>query len=321
MTNPTPSDAPTMRAIVAHTAGGPEVLDLESVALPSPGPTEVLVRVNAAGVNPADWKNRRSGNLVPPPQTPGWDIAGVIAELGVGVTRFAVGDRVFGMPRFPNEASAYAEYVTSPSRHLARTPDALTDVEAAALPLAGLTAYQALVDTAQISRGTRLLVLAAAGGVGHLAVQIAKAHGAYVVGTARARHHRRLAELGADELIDYTEHAVADRVADVDVVLDLVGGDAGAEALPALRDDGLFINIPSGRDAEHLREIAAGRVRIANLLVEPDSGGLEALACMVDDGRLRPHVSQTFALERAAEAHEVSEHRRTAGGKLVLITH
>ena len=170
------------------------------------------MRTVAAGVNPVDWKVRaRGGFLGEPPFTVGWDVAGVVEEIGFGVTRFSVGDRVFGMPRFPREAAAYAEYVTSPSRQLAPIPDGLDDVEAGALPLAGLTAWQALVETADVRPGQRVLVLAAAGGVGHLAVQIAKARGAYVLGTARAEKHAFLVDLGVDEPIDYTSENVAER--------------------------------------------------------------------------------------------------------------
>src|SRR5262245_14017889 len=211
----------TMRAIRQETLGGPEGLELVEVPIPSPTPTEVLVRNAAAGVNPVDWKVRaRGGFLGEPPFTVGWDVAGVVEEVGVGVTRFSVGDRVFGMPRFPHEAAAYAQFVTSPSRQLARIPDSLDDIGAAALPLAGLTAWQALVETADIRPGKRVLVLGAAGGVGHLAVQVAKARGAVVLGTAREDKHAFLAELGVDEAIDYTSESVADRVRDVDVVLD-----------------------------------------------------------------------------------------------------
>ncbi|HEU0057693.1 MAG TPA: NADP-dependent oxidoreductase, partial [Gaiella sp.] len=152
----------TMRAIRQRSLGGPEVLELVDVPRPEAGPTEVLVRVAAAGVNPVDWKVRaRGGFLGEPPFTVGWDVAGVVEELGRGVTRFAPGDRVFGMPRFPREAAAYAEYVTAPSRQLARTPDGLGDVEAAALPLAGLTGWQALVETAGVGPTSRVLILAA----------------------------------------------------------------------------------------------------------------------------------------------------------------
>jgi len=308
----------TMRAIRQRTLGGPEVLELTEVPRPEAGPTEVLVRVTAAGVNPVDWKTRASGGFLgQPPFTVGWDVAGVVEAVGRGVTRFATGERVFGMPRFPREAAAYAEYVTSPSRQLARIPERLRDVEAAALPLAGLTAWQALVETADVQPGQRVLILAAAGGVGHLAVQIAKARGAYVIGTTRSAKHPFLTELGADETIDYTSEAVEERVRDVDVVLDLVGGETGRGALPALGDGGLFITVPSGTGVEPLRELAGDRVRVTGILVEPDRAGMEAIAELAAAGAVRAHVARTFPLEQASLAHELGETGRTQG-KLVL---
>ena len=308
-----------MRAIRQQTLGGPEVLELVDVPRPVPGPTEVLVRVAAAGVNPVDWKTRtRGGVLGEPPFTVGWDVAGVVDEVGAGVTRFAPGDRVFGMPRFPAEAACYAEYVASPSRQLASIPQRLTDVEAAALPLAGLTAWQALVETAAVGEGTRVLILGAAGGVGHLAVQVAKARGAYVLGTARASKHAFLTGLGVDEAVDYTTENVAERTEDVDVVLDLVGGEEGLDVLPALRDGGIFVLAPSFSALEALRGQAGDRVRVTGILVEPDRAGLESLAALVEAGKLRPHVERTFPLEQAAEAHRLGEQGRTTG-KLVLV--
>jgi NADPH:quinone reductase-like Zn-dependent oxidoreductase len=309
----------TMRAIRQQVLGGPEVLELTEVRRPEPGPTEVLVRVNAAGVNPVDWKTRaRGGFLGEPPFTVGWDVAGVVEAVGRGVTRFEPGERVFGMPRFPLEAAAYAEYVTSPSRQLARIPGGLDEVEAAALPLAGLTAWQALVETADIQPGQRVLILAAAGGVGHLAVQIAKARGAFVIGTARSAKHAFLAELGADETIDYSTEAVEERAGAVDVVLDLVGGESSRNALAALRDGGIFITVPSGDSVQPLRELARGRVRVTGILVEPDRAGLEAIAVLAATGALRAHVAETFPLEQAGRAHELGETGRTQG-KVVLI--
>ena len=307
-----------MRAISQATLGGPEVLELVEMPRPDPAPTEVLVRVTAAGVNPVDWKVRAGGGFLgQPPFTVGWDVAGVVEELGRGVTRFQAGDRVFGMPRFPKEAAAYAEYVTSPSRQLARTPESIGDVEAAALPLAGLTAWQALVETADVQPGQRVLILGAAGGVGHLGVQIAKARGAHVIGTARSGKHAFLHELGIDEAIDYTSEWIGDRIRDVDVVLDLVGDEASPGALSLLRDGGLFIAVPSGAGVERLRELAGGRVRVTGILVEPDRAGLEAIAELVTSGALRVHVERTFPLAHAAEAHELGETGRTQG-KLVL---
>jgi NADPH:quinone reductase-like Zn-dependent oxidoreductase len=307
-----------MRAITQRTLGGPEVLELVDVPQPEPGPTEVLVRAAAAGVNPVDWKVRlRGGFLGDPPFTVGWDVAGTVEKLGPGVTRFAVGDRVFGMPRFPKQAACYAEYVTSPSRQLARTPEGLSDVEAAALPLAALTAWQALVEAADVQPGQRVLVLGAAGGVGHFAVQIAKARGAHVIGTARSAKHAFLGELGADEAVDYTEESVEEVVGDIDVVLDLVGDESTTRAVVTLRDGGLFILVPSAASLDSLREAAGDRVRLTGILVEPDRAGLEAIAGLVESGDLRPHVSATFPLEEAARAHEGGETGRTQG-KLVL---
>jgi NADPH:quinone reductase-like Zn-dependent oxidoreductase len=319
--DPEPGSAerqPTMLAVRQRSLGGPEVLGIVEIPRPSPGPTEVLVRVSAAGVNPVDWKTRaRGGFLGEPPFTVGWDVAGVVGDVGRGVTRFEPGDRVFGMPRFPHEAGCYAEYVTSPSRQLAATPESLGDVEAAALPLAGLTAWQALVETADVQPGQRVLVLAAAGGVGHLAVQIAKARGAHVLGTARAEKHAFLAELGVDEAIDYTTEVVAERAREVDIVLDLVGGDSSLDALPALRDGGTFVSVPSSAGLDALLEAATGRVRVTGILVEPDRAGLETLAELVRRGDLGVEIAATFPLEEAAKAHELGETGRTRG-KVVL---
>lgn len=294
------------------------MLELAEVPQPEPAPTEVLVRVTGAGVNPVDWKTRARGAFLgEPPFTVGWDVAGVVEALGRGVTRFAVGDRAFGMPRFPYEAAAYAEYVAAPSRQLARTPVGLGDLEAAALPLAGLTAWQALVETADVQTGQRVLVLGAAGGVGHLAVQIANARGAYVIGTASAAKHAFLAELGVNEAIDYTSDSVEEAVSDVDVVLDLVGSETSPRAIASLRDGGVFIAVASAGGIDDLGAQAGDRVRVTSMLVEPDRAGLEEIAKLVSSDALRPHVSQTFPLAEAGRAHELGETGRTQG-KLVL---
>lgn len=313
-------DSPDMRAIVQSSFGDPSVLELVEAERPEPVGTEVLVRVRAAGVNPVDWKTRAGrGPLREPPFTVGWDVAGEVVELGQGVTRFAIGDRVLGMPRFPREAAGYAEYVTAPSRQLVRTPDALSDVEAGALPLAALTAWQALVDIAAVESGDRVLVHAAAGGVGHLAVQIAKSRGAYVIGTARTAHHDFLSEIGVDEAIDYTVQDAGATVRDADLVLDLVGGDVGLRSLPALRDGGLLILVPSSADRAVLDRAAGDRVRVTNMLVEPDRADLEAIIALVESGALRVRVARTFPLAEAATAHELGERGKIGGGKLVLV--
>jgi NADPH:quinone reductase-like Zn-dependent oxidoreductase len=308
---------------VTTALGGPEVLELQEVERPEPIPTEVLVRITAAGINPVDWKTRQHGGyrqaVGDPPLILGWDVAGVVEEVDPDVTRFAPGDRVFGMPWFPRVAGAYAEYATSPARQLARTPAAHSDEQAGGLPLAGLTAWQALVDFAEVGQGSRVLVHAAAGGVGHLAVQIAKSRGAHVIGTARAVKHDFLRELGVDEPVDYTTTPWEQVVSDVDVVLDLVGSeDYGLRSLQVLREGGLWIGIPSDMPDAVAAAAREQNKRASTFLVEPDYSGLEALAALVDEGRLRVVIEETFPLAQAAEAHRRLEEGR-ASGKIVLI--
>jgi NADPH:quinone reductase-like Zn-dependent oxidoreductase len=283
----------------------------------------VLVRVAAAGINPVDYKTRRSGGnwqaVGEPPFILGWDIAGVVEETSRSLTRFAVGDRVFGMPHFPRLARAYAEYVTSPSRQLARTPDALTDEQAGGLPLAGLTAWQALVDVGGVGEGDRVLIHAAAGGVGHLAVQIAKARGAHVIGTARAAKHDFLRGLGVDEPVDYTTTPWEQTVSDVDIVLDGVGGeDYGLRSLETLRAGGLLIVVPGGVTEPVAAAAGEQSKRASGVQVEPDYCALEAMAALADEGKLTVAIDETFPLAQAAEAHQRLEEGR-ASGKIVLI--
>ncbi|MFF3839036.1 NADP-dependent oxidoreductase [Streptomyces sp. NPDC001930] len=304
-----------MRAVVVEQWGGPENLVEREVERPEPGLGEVLVRVHAAGVNPVDWKTRASGGLIEWGAVPvvGWDVSGTVEAVGPGVGILRPGDEVFGMPLFPRQAGAYAEYVVAPARHLAPKPASLTHVEAAALPLAALTAWQALVDAADVRPGERVLVHAAAGGVGHLAVQIAKARGAYVIGTASAGKHDLVRELGADEMVDYHETRFEDVVSDVDVVLDGIGGETAERSLKVLRDGGRLITLPGPDDVP----AAQDGVRAAWVLVEPDHLGLREIAALVEQGRLRPVVDVVVPLAEAAKAHAIGEQGRTTG-KIVL---
>lgn len=308
----------TMRVIRQETFGGPEVLRLAEAERPEPMGTEVLVRVRAAGVNPVDWVTRAGdGYLDSFPLTVGWDVSGVVEETGGGVTRFAPGDEVFGMPWFPRQAAAYAEYITAPSRQLARKPSGLSHTEAAGLPLAGLTAWQVLVDAAGVEPGQRVLITGAGGGVGHLAVQIAKARGAYVIGTASAAKHDFVRALGADEVIDYVKVDPVGAVSDLDVVFDPVGGTDARSWLPAINPGGMLLPFHAG-DAE-LAAVAAERpVRAAVVLVEPDGYALEALAALVEAGQLRVEIDTVLPLAEAAKAHEIGERGRTRG-KIVLV--
>ncbi len=309
-----------MRAIVQREFGPPEVLALEQVAKPEPIPTEVQVRVHAAGVNPVDFKTRAgkgvAGLLGEPPVRLGWDVSGVVTEVGAGVTRFKLGEEVFGMPWFPRQAGAYAEYVTAPSRHFAAKPGVLSHEEAGALPLAGLTAWQILVDTIQLEDGADLLIHGAAGGVGHLAVQIAKARGINVVGTARAEQGEWLRELGADRVIDYRAERFEELVSDLDAVIDFTGA-SGERSLAVLRPGGMLVSVPSGVPQQVLDLAKRSNRRATGFLVEPDPVGLAGLSDLIEAGRLRVRVDRAFDLGQAAEAHRLAESGH-AGGKIVL---
>jgi NADPH:quinone reductase-like Zn-dependent oxidoreductase len=307
-----------MRTVRQDTLGGTDVLTLTETDRPTPGATEILVEVRAAGVNPIDWKIRQFGYWLTPPFVLGWDVSGVVAAVGPGETRFTVGDEVFGLPSFPAVGGGYAEYVVAPSRHFALKPTTVDHVAAAALPLSGSTAWQALVDVAELREGQRVLIHAAAGGVGHLAVQIAKARGAHVIGTATAAKHELLRTLGADEVVDYTAHDFAEVVRDVDVVLDLVGEDYEDRSLRTLRQGGLYIGITNPLAAESIAEKAtAAGVRGVTVNVAPDHAVLAQLAQLVDDGKLRPVVAETFPLAEVAKAHDLGEGNHTTG-KIVL---
>lgn len=237
--------------------------------------------------------------------------------VGYGVTLFKPGDEVFGMLPYPYGVGAHAEYVTGPARAFTHKPDSIDHVQAGALPLAALTAYQALVDTAQVQPGQRVLVHAAAGGVGHLAVQIAKARGAYVIGTASEPKHEFLRSLGADEVIDYRAGDFRDAVRDVDVVLDPLSGDTRVRSLDVLRPGGVLVSLLPGTDPEEAEKAQARGVRVETLLVEADQEGMKAVAELAASGALRAHVEAVFPLEEAAKAHELGETERTTG-KLVL---
>lgn len=311
---------PMMRAVSQAAAGGSDVLEVVEVPRPIPSPTEVLVRVHAAGVNPTDWKTRARGRFMTgavPPFILGFDVSGVVETVGPGVTIFEAGDEVFGMPKYPNPAGAYAEFLAAPARHFAPKPTTCGHVEAAALPLAALTAWQALVDTAGVKPGDRVLVHGAGGGVGHLAVQIAKARGAHVVGTARSDKHPLLRALGADELVDYTVEDFTTRVRDVDVVLDAVGGGYAARSLVSMRRGGVLVSLLELSPDFPVKRAHELDVRALRMLVEPDHAGMLAIAGLVENGSLRPIIDSVLPLCRAGEAHVLGESNRTLG-KIVL---
>ncbi len=311
---------PRVRAVRIHEYGGPEVLRYEEAPRPEPGPDEVLVRVHAAAVNPVDCKVRAGGmaarGVHKLPLVLGWDVSGTV-EQGAG--GFAPGDEVFARPELARDG-AYAEYIVVPAAILARKPRTVDHVHAAAVPLAALTAWQALFEapapytSAGLSAGQTVLVHAAAGGVGSFAVQLAKWRGARVIGTASARNAALVRDLGADEVVDYTQQRFEDVVRGVDVVLDTVGGDTQQRSWRALRPGGVLVSI-IGTPSED--EARAHGARAAYVFVQPNAAQLEEIAGLVDAAVVRPIVSEVLPLAEARRAHELIETGH-ARGKIVM---
>ena len=307
-----------MRVITQQRLGGPEVLTVVDAPEPRPLPTEVVVRVEAIGLNPIEtWL--RSGDfppvLGPPPFVLGWDVSGVVVESLTW--RFRPGDEVFGMPMFPRAGNAYAELLAAPGLHFARKPASLSPAEAAALPVVGLTAWQALVDVGGVTAGDRVLVHGGGGGVGHVAVQIAKARGAYVIATASGSKREFVEGLGTDEVVDYTAVDFAEVVRDVDVVLDTIGGDTTERSLPVLRPGGHLVTAVAEGDTVLTEKFEAVGLRFSGVAVDPDAVALQHLVDLVDRGALRVHVQETFPFDRVADAHRLLDAGHLLG-KVVL---
>ena len=306
-----------MRVITQQQLGGPEVLTIVDAPTPRPLPTEVLVRVKAIGLNPLEAR-LRAGEfpMLGPPFVLGWDVSGVV-EDSPQTWRFRPGEEVFGMPLFPRAANAYAEFVAAPALHLARKPASLSHVEAAALPIVGLTAWQGLVDLAGVTAGDRVLVHGGGGGVGHVAIQIAKALGAHVITTASGGKREFVESFGADEVIDYTKVDFAEVIRDVDVVLDTLGGDTVERSLGVLRPGGHLVTAVAEEDAEPTAKFEAAGLHFSGIGVDPDPVALRGLVDLVERGLLRVHVQETFPFERIADAHRVLDGGHLQG-KLVL---
>ncbi len=303
-----------MKAVRIHEFGGPEVLQYESVPRPVPGPREALVRVHAAGVNPVDWKireGRRRDRALP--VIPGWDVAGVVEEVGKRVTEWKKGDAVYSRPDISRDG-AYAEYIAIEASELARKPKSVDFITAAAIPLAALTAWQSLFDAGGLSSGQRVLIHAAAGGVGHFAVQLAKWKGAYVIGTASEKNHDFLREIGADEAVDYEKTRFEKVVRDVDMVFDTMGGDTQDRSWQTLKKDGILVSIIHHPDEDVVSKNSA---RAKYVFVQPDQAELTKIAELVDAGKVKPHLQTVLPLTEARRAHELSETHHTRG-KIVL---
>jgi NADPH:quinone reductase-like Zn-dependent oxidoreductase len=311
------SPSPTMKAIVIHAYGGPEVLKYEDVPRPEPKEDEILIRVVAASVNPVDVAIR-SGKYADYfhtklPLIPGMDAAGIVEKIGAKITKFKTGDPVYAFFTLANEGG-YGQFVIAKENEASAKPKSLTYEEAAAVPAVGSTAWQALVETANLGSGQTVLIHGGSGGVGHCAIQIAKARGARVIATASTANEGFLKKLGADQAIDYTTTKFEDVVKDADVVLDAVGQDTLTRSYGVVKKGGIIVSIAGEPDDAALKERG---IRGASISAVPKASVLEELTKLIEAKKLTPVVSKTFSLTEAAKAQEAIATRHTRG-KIVL---
>lgn len=313
-----------MRAMVINETGAPEVFQATEIPMPVKLGAELLVRVVAASINPIDAKTRAgkgaSAGIPLYPAVLGHDFSGVVVESPFEFCPLQSGDEVFGMVPVPRYQGSFAEYLVVSTMNVARKPTTLSHLEAAAVPLAALTAWGLVVDVAQAHEGQRILIHAGAGGVGHFAVQFAAHFGAHVIATGSARNTEWLRELGASEVIDYTANRFEDVARDVDVVIDLIGNvhnDTGTRSLRALRPGGLIVNVPTGSWPNFIADATAAGMRATHFKLAPDGTALAGIAKLLDSGAIRVHVDRVFELGLLAEANHALETGHTRG-KIVL---
>ena len=315
-----------MKAIRINEFGGPEVMKLEEIERPVPAADEILVKLYASGVNPADWVIRNGGNdflkpILKLPMTLGWDAAGIVEELGSDVTDFKKGDKVYGVPNFPGDGS-YAEYCAAKANQFALKPESISFNEAAGVPLAALTGWTAIFQFGKLQAGQRILINGASGGVGTFAVQFAKAKGAYVIGVASTQNLDYLKQLGADEVIDYKTQKFEDLVQDVDVVFDAAphrDNNERMRSVKVLKQGGILVsvNIDFPFSEEVSAALAQKNAKGEQVAVQMRQDWLQEMAQLIDEGKVKVFISKVFPLAQVAEAHKESEtwHVR---GKLVL---
>lgn len=306
-----------MKAVRIHSYGDASVLAYEDAPKPNIEPNEVLIKVVATSVNPVDWKIRE-GYLqkmipYPLPLTLGWDVSGVIEAVGAEVTEFNVGDAIYSRPDIKRNGT-YAEYVAVRASEVAHKPKTISHTEAATLPLAGITAWEVLVTVGQVTAGQRVLIHAGSGGVGSLAIQLAKARGAYVLATTSAKNSALVKSLGADEIIDYRSQRFEEVAQNIDIVFDTLGGEVQEASWSVLKPGGILVSIVSPPSPERAEALG---LRSAFVFIEPNAAILNEYATLVDSGLIRPIVGAEFALKDIQKAHALSESGRTVG-KIVL---
>ncbi|QBA23074.1 NADP-dependent oxidoreductase [Chryseobacterium indologenes] len=313
-----------MKAVIVNEAGGVENLQFAEIDKPVVGNDEVLVKVVSVSINPVDVKSRACEGVLnwifeeKRPFILGWDISGEVVETGRNVTDFKTGDEVFGMVNFFGKGNAYAEYVAAPAAHLALKPKNITHQQAAAASMAASTAYQALVDVAGIKKGSKVLVHAASGGVGHFAVQIAKYFGAYVIGISSGKNKEFVLSLGADEHIDYTTEYFYEKVQDIDIVIDTLQGKALSDSVDIVKENGIIITLPTPEIPEDIELRARQKkVNIEFMMVQSKKETAEAIAGLLKQEALKPFVYKTFPFEDIALAHLEVETSRVVGKVIV----
>ena len=313
-----------MQAIILEKAGGVENLIMKDIDKPIAKENEVLVEVKAIGVNPVDYKVRANEEALTwicgeeRPVIVGWDIAGVVVAVGDNVTTFEVGDTIFGMVNFPGRGNAYAEFVASPEDHLAKIPSTISFEEAAATTLAALTALQVLET--RVKKDDRVLIHAGSGGVGHFAIQIAKALGAYVITTSSAKNKDFVMSLGADEHIDYRSQAFEEVATNIDFVLDPMGGEVLLKSIQLVKKGGSIICLLAKHVTEEVLEQAGKQhINVSPLLVQSNGEDMNTLKNLLESGALKPHVSKTFPFENMGDAHLQLESGRTIGKVVVTL--
>lgn len=313
-----------MKAVILKEAGSIKNLQFAEVEKPSIQNDEVLVKVVCVSINPVDVNARAYDGVLDwifgkeRPIILGWDISGEVVEAGEDVTDLKIGDQVFGMVNFFGSGKAYAEYVASPETHLSLKPDNVTHQQAVASTMVASTAYQALVDVAKIKKGEKVLIHGASGGVGHVAVQIAKHFGAYVVGTSSAKNKDFVLSLGADEHIDYTQVNFAENIRDVDIVLDTVQGETLLNSVDIVRSGGTIVTLPTPEIPQEVADKAErNHVNVEFMMVASKRETIRAIANLLAQGAIKTHIHKTFSFEEIGKAHLEVETKRVTGKVIV----
>ncbi|MDG1806205.1 NADP-dependent oxidoreductase [Flavicella sp.] len=313
-----------MKAIVLEKAGGVENLHVREIEKPNIKEDEVLVEVKAISINPADVKAKSSDEMLTMmfgskrPVILGWDIAGVVSQIGNNVSDFKIGDKVFGMVNFPGVANAYAEFVASPAEHLTKIPENRSFEESAATTLAALTALQILKGN--IKKGDKVLIHGGSGGVGHFGIQIAKALGAYVITTASAENKDYVLSIGADEHVDYRSQKFQEVLSNIDFVLDLFGEESIKKSIKVLKPGGTVMSTLMLQVPENVKTIAGeANVRVQGILVKSNGEDMKTLAMMLAEGSLKPTIHQVFPFEQMRKAHTTVEKGGLVGKVVVKL--